>query len=165
MTLRTRRSLDRMRDCLPLLLPALVLACGAATVAAPEAGAYRTWCRTDPVVSVGGVVVDVFVSGPLNAPTLVTGPTLVVVTVPRGVDAWLVASDVGFGRGERVSFEESGALRATVGGVEVRVDVYVPSRDDDMPVLVEFAPRVVGLLAPASAEGTANRWVSLEART
>jgi hypothetical protein len=29
---------------------------------------------------------------------------------------------------------------------------------------VEFAPRILGLLAPTSAEGTANRWIELEAR-
>ena len=144
----------------PLVALALLLV---AAVAAPGAAASRQWCRTDPVVTVGGVVADVFVSGPLDAPTKVTGPNLVRLTVPAGVDARLVASDLGFGRGVEVSFAESHALKARRGAVEVRVEVYVPAADDAMPVLVEFAPRVVGVLAPAAAEGTANRWVALGA--
>jgi hypothetical protein len=163
MMLRPRISPDFKRNRVLCLISVLVFA-AAAGAAAPEAGAYRTWCRTDPVISVGGVLVDVYISGPLEAPTLVTGPTELVVAVPRGVVAWLVVADVGFGRGIRVSFAESGALKATAGGIDVRVDVYVPSRDDAMPVLVEFSPRIVGVLAPASAEGTANRWIGLEAR-
>ena len=164
MLLRPGVSRDLLRIRVLRLLAVLVFAAAAAGSVAPEAGAYRTWCRTDPVVSISGVLVDVYVSGPIEAPTLVTGPTELVVTVPRGVAAWLVVADVGFGRGIRVSFQEAGSLKATDGGIDVRVDVYVPSRDDAMPVLVEFAPRVVGVLAPASAEGTANRWIGLEAR-
>ena len=152
------------RKRLALLLVVLLAGWAGSTVMAPEAAAYRTWCRSDPIVMIDGVLVDIFVSAPPDAPLNVTGPTEVVVTVPRGVDAVLVVTDLGFGRGERVRFEESGALKASEDGIEVRVEVYVPSRDDDMPVLVEFAPRIIGLLAPTSAEGTANYWIRLEAR-
>src|SRR3954466_6253776 len=61
--------------------------------------AGRTWCRTDPVVTINDSVADVFVGGPLTAPLQVTGPTQVVVTVPMGVNAGLLLSDLGFGRG------------------------------------------------------------------
>jgi hypothetical protein len=128
---------------------------------APSAGAMRMWCRTDPVVAIDGDLADVFVSGPLEAPTLVTGPNQIVITVPEGVHAKLVASTLGFGFGEVVTFEESRRLRATARGIELKVAVYVPATDDAMPVLVEFAPRIVGILQPASAEGTANAWVTL----
>jgi hypothetical protein len=125
-----------------------------------NADAHRTWCRTDPVVAIGGAVADVFVAGPLAAPLYVTGPTQVVVTVPVGVDAWLVLSDLGFGRGEVVGFAQSAALQVTDDGIEVQVQVYVPA-DRAMPVLVEFAPRLIGILWPDSAEGTANSWITL----
>ena len=146
----------------PGVAPAAALALLLLALAgAGPAGASRQWCRTDPVVAVDGAVADVFVSGPLEAPLLVTGPTLVVVPVPAGVDARLVASDLGFGRGVAVSFAEARWLKARDGRAEVQVEVLVPASDAAMPVLVEVAPRVVGVLRPASAEGVANRWVTV----
>ena len=144
------------------VLPLVLMVVVAALATATDAAAIRTWCRTDPVVAIDGELADVFVAAPANAPLLVTGPNRIVVKVPPGVRARLVASDVGFGKGEEVTFEESRKLRVTDDGIEVRVEVYVPATDDDMPVRVEFAPRVVGILSPASAEGTANAWVSLQ---
>ena len=161
---RSVGSVTNRRNRLAFLLIAVLLSVGGSTLIAPETAAYRTWCRSDPVIVIDGVLVDIFVSAPPDALLKVTGPTEVVVTLPRGVDVQLVVTDLGFGHGERVYFEESGKLKATDDGIDVRVNVYVPSRDDDMPVLVEFAPRIVGLLAPTSAEGTANQWITLEAR-
>jgi hypothetical protein len=147
-----------------ILIVAFLLASGTAFFAAPEAGAYRTWCRSDPIVIIDGVLVDIFVAGPLEAYSLVTGPTEIVVSVPPGVDAWLVVSDIGFGQGELVRFEESKALKVRERGIDVKVEVFVPTTED-IPVRVEFAPRIVGLLAPTSAEGASNDWVTLKART
>ena len=144
-----------------------LLATGVAALGVPlatgarGADAARAWCRTDPVVMIGGVIVDIFIAGPLDAPLLVTGPNQVVVVVPVGVDATLVAKDLGFGRGEEVSFKESNNLTVTENGIEVIVRVYVPARDDAMPVRVEFAPRLLGILSPEWVEGTANEWVVL----
>jgi hypothetical protein len=45
--------------------------------------------------------------------------------------------------------------------IELRIKVRVPARSDAMPIRVEFAPRVVGILQPAAAEGNANEWISL----
>ncbi len=126
------------------------------------ANAGTGWCRTDPAVAVDGHLANVFVSGPLDAPLLVTGPTHIVVTVPPGVDTILVASSLGFGQGEIVEFAESPSLKATAESIDVRIKVYVPATDDTMPVLVEFAPEVVGILAPSAAEGTANTWISVK---
>jgi hypothetical protein len=145
----------------PSLVPALALVVLAFVLAAPGAAAVKGWCKTDPVIMVDGQIADVFVSAPLYAPLKVTGPTQIVVTVPVGVDAWLVASDLGFGRGEVVTFAESSDLQRTATGVEVEVAVYVPATTA-MPVRVEFAARLLGILAPAWAEGTANAWVSLK---
>jgi hypothetical protein len=125
------------------------------------AHAVVTWCRTDPVVVLEDQIADIFVSGPIDAPLLVTGPNQVVVTVPPGVQAALLVADAGFGRGTDVAFEEANWLRRRPDRIEIQVDVFVPATDDAMPVRVEFAPRIVGVLSPASAEGTANAWVSL----
>ena len=142
-------------------ISAALFAALAPVVAARRVDAGRAWCRTDPVVSIAGDVADIFTSAPLTAPLLVTGPTEIVVTVPEGVPAAVVLTDLGFGKGEVISFQESSKLRATDRGVEVLIKVRVPATDDTMPVRVEFAPRIIGILWPASAEGTANSWVVL----
>jgi hypothetical protein len=143
------------------VLAALVVVGLVLALTAHDAGATRGWCKSDPIVLIDGRLADIFVSAPLDAPLKVTGPTRVVVTVPVGVAADLVISDLGFGKGEEVSFAASSELRKTAKGTEVKVAVYVPATDGAMPVAVEFAPRLVGILAPVRAEGTANEWVSL----
>ena len=124
------------------------------------ASASVGWCRTDPVIMVDGVIADVFVSAPLDALLKVTGPNHIVITTPAKVDAVLSVSTLGFGRGEIVEFEQSRRLKATDDGIELRIQVFVPATDDQMPVLVEFAPRLLGILAPVASEGTANDWIS-----
>jgi hypothetical protein len=37
----------------------------------------------------------------------------------------------------------------------------VPANDDHVPVRVEFAPRIDGLLVPAREQGLANDWIVL----
>jgi hypothetical protein len=131
-------------------------------VLAPGASAARAWCRTDPIVVIDGTLADVYVSGPLTAPLKVTGPTKMIVTVPEGVKAHMILHDLGFLRGYDFKFQYSSELQRTDTGVEVRVEVYVPARDSKMPIKVEFSPRLLGLLAPESVEGTANQWITLE---
>ena len=124
---------------------------------APSVLASKEWCRTDPVVLIGGRVADIFVAAPIEALVQVTETTEFLITVPTGVDTMLVAAGLGFGRGERVTFAESHALKVTAREIEVRVAVYVPATDSAMPVLVEFAPNIIGILNPVRAEGTANQ--------
>ncbi|HUG17073.1 MAG TPA: hypothetical protein VMM78_18845 [Thermomicrobiales bacterium] len=154
----SRRRIRRAGVLFPLLLIFAVLA----TVAAPSAFAARAWCKTDPVIMVDGELADVFVSSSLSAPLLVTGPTEIVVSVPVGVSAFLVVSDLGFGKGEIVTFKESRALKVTKKGIQMQIAVMVPSTDSSMPVVVEFAPRILGILSMDRAEGTANKWVYLK---
>ncbi len=142
-------------------ISALVTVAFLFALVAQGAHAGTGWCRTDPAVAIEGRPADIFVAAPLDAPLLVTGPTRIEVTVPPGIDVMLIASSLGFGQGETVEFAESPSLKATAERVDVLIRVYVPATDDTMPVLVEFAPEVVGILAPASAEGTANAWISL----
>jgi hypothetical protein len=136
----------------------------AAAAGVRQAAAGRAWCRIDPVVIIGGELADVFVSAPLLSILKVNGPNEMVVTVPKGVPAHVVVPDlVGFGYGTDFRFAESSNLRQTDEGIEVKVEVYVPARSD-IPVRAEFAPRLLGILRPDTAEGTANEWVKLRTR-
>jgi len=119
------------------------------------------WCRSDPIVKFETELADIFVAAPPDVVLKVTGSTEIVVTVPEGVSAGSVTLGKGFGRGESITIVPSPELQITTLGIEVRIDVFVPATDDDMPIRVEFAPRVVGILSPAFAEGVANTWVSL----
>jgi hypothetical protein len=119
------------------------------------------WCRSDPVVKIHNDLADIFVAAPPDAPLKVTGSTEIVVTIPQKVPAAAIVAGRGFGRGENLRIVHSSDLQVTETGIELRIDVLVPATDDAMPVRVEFAPRIVGLLDPAYAEGVANTWVSL----
>jgi hypothetical protein len=143
------------------VVAAQAIAVLASSVAVPDAEAYRQWCRSDPVVVIDGAVADVFIAAPVEVLTEVTGPTQIVVTVPVEVDQTLAIPTSGFGQGEQVTFEASHRVQVTDGQIQVRIAVYVPASDDALPVQVEFSPRVVGLLSPATAEGTANTWIRL----
>ena len=143
------------------LAAALILAFVAASVTAPAAHAGKGWCRFDPVFIIDGDLVDVWIGSELRALTSVTGPTKLVLTVPSDVDATYVISDLGFGRGYDVSIQQSPGLRKTDRGIEVMVKVYVPAITSDLPITVDFAPRILGLLWPVSAEGTSNSWITL----
>ena len=103
---------------------------------------------------------DVFVSVPVGALPAISGPTGLVITTPPGVSVVQVASGLGFGYGEEMTFTQSPLLSVTSDGIELKIEVYVPA-EGNVPVLLEFAPRGVGLLAPVSAEGTANEWITL----
>ena len=131
----------------------------ALTVSSADAN-YR-WCRTDPVVVIDGRLADIFVSARFDDLEKVKGPTEIVVSTPVGVDAALAIATAGFGYGEKVRFAESESLEVTPEGIELRIKVRVPARDDAMPIRVEFAPHVVGVLQPVEAKGHANEWISL----
>jgi hypothetical protein len=122
--------------------------------------AGRGWCRSDPLVSIDGVLADIFCTGHLTTPLQVTGPTEIVVSVPVGVPTALVLAGIGFGRGELVRFEETNRLKQSDSAVAVEVAVYVPAMDD-LEIGVEFAPHIIGILNSARAEGLANEWITL----
>jgi hypothetical protein len=126
-----------------------------------HASASVGWCRSDPVVVVNLTLADVFTSAQIEDLGKVTGATRIVIVTPTNVFATLATPGIGFGYGEFVTFEDSPSLRQTFSGIEVIVKVYVPATDSAMPIEVYFAPRVVGLLSPMSAEGHANSWIIL----
>jgi hypothetical protein len=136
---------------------ALILVLGLFAVFAPSASAGIVWCRTDPVVSVNGQAVNIFVASTEEIFQQATGPTDVVVSVPVGVSAELLWTDPGFGYGETVTIVESSRLRVTSSGVQIMVSAYVPATGS-LPVLVEIVPAYAGVVT-ASAEGATNAQV------
>jgi hypothetical protein len=133
-------------------------------VPSSTASRSRGWCRSDPAVKIGDDVADIFVSAPVNAPLNVTGPNRIVVFIPDTLSGLVLVETLGFGKGEKVTIVESPNLQVTEDGIEVKIKVFVPVNDHKMPVRVEFAPRVVGLLAPDREKGFANDWIVLETR-
>jgi len=141
---------------------ACVLALALLTINSFTTSASIGWCRSDPVVKIEDAPADVFVSIPTSEVPEVTGPTQFVITTPVGVKKAVILTTPGFRYGETVTFQESAALKKNSKGIQLRIAVYLPAVDGTTPVLVEFAPRVVGILAPASAMGSTNQWITFE---
>src|SRR3954463_8012586 len=106
-----------------VLQSAVVMALGAATTNFQPSLAGRGWCRSDPLVLIGGILVDIFCTAHLTTMLRVTGPTQIVITTPPGVPASLVLGGIGFGRGEKVSFGQSDQLLKVGSVVDVEVEV------------------------------------------
>jgi hypothetical protein len=145
------------------VLAATILAFAFTFQSAAPASASIGWCRSDPVVVLDLAVADVFTSAKLSDLPKITGPTQVVIVIPSTVKTAIGIPTLGFGYGEQVTFERSNGLKATLSRIELRVKVYVPSTDSTTPIRVEFAPRVLGILSPTSAQGFANSWITFHA--
>jgi hypothetical protein len=143
-----------------VLRSAVALAATAVVADNQPSFAGRGWCRSDPVVLIGGILVDIFCTANLTTMLRVTGPTQIVITTPEGVPAALVLGGIGFGRGEQVQFKTSHELLKLGSNIDVKVEVYVPA-PDGLEIGVEFAPRIVGILNPARADGFSNQWITL----
>jgi hypothetical protein len=120
------------------------------------------WCRSDPVLQIDDALADVFVSIPAEAVPAVTGPTQFMITTPDDVESAVLLTTIGFGHGEIATIRQSNGLKASGAGIELRIRVYVPTSGCSFPVIVEFAPRVLGILAPATAEGMTNQWITFK---
>ncbi len=146
-------SFRRVLSSLSLLVLLLV-------VTAPTVDATISWCKSDPVVDIGGKRAHVWVSAMDGIQESVTGPTKVKIVVPKGVDHELIEMDEGFGQGYDVRFVEDDDQRVTPRGIQIRVEVYVPA-EDDMPVRVEVTDRADDLLDRST--GATNDWVIAKA--
>lgn len=144
-------------------LLALLFAAAALLLLAPDAAAFRQWCRTDPIVRIGGETVNIFVSSDPAILGQALGPTEVVIGVPKGVATELIMTDDGFGYGETVTFVRTPKPRGNkhTGAIDVVVSVYVPAADGTLPVLVEFIPQ--DGTPPTTVEGLTNTWITLRA--
>jgi hypothetical protein len=155
----TRRSMLR------LIGGTALATAGIAALGASPAAAGRTWCKRDPVVKIDGKVADIYLSSYTELDHTVTGPAEIVVSIPRGSTGELLATDRGFGgHGYVVTFSVDETLKRSSVNTQVRVQAFVPSDDDSLPLKVDFTPRSSDLRA-ASAQGTVNKyWVTLKTR-
>jgi hypothetical protein len=140
-----------------------------ALAAAGTAGVFRSansargWCRSDPLVRIDGELAYVICTAPRTIREVITGPTEIVVTVPWGVQAKLIAAGSGFGEGENVRFAYSGEP-ADKSGFDITVDTRVPA-SEDLPIGVEVARRTRGNhKKPAHANGRTNSWLTLSTK-
>lgn len=142
------------------VVPSMGLLAVLVMLTAPSVDAGVTWCRSDPVVNIGGKRAHVWVSGGEGILESVTGPTRVKIFVPEGVDYELIRMDEGFGQSYDVRFVEDRDLRVAERGIQVRVEVYVPA-DDDIPVRVEVTDRADDLLDRTT--GSTDEWLVAKA--
>lgn len=125
------------------------------------AAAGRVWCRADPVIKVDGQIVDILVSSYNEMRTAQTGPIVIVITLPPGTSADVLATDDGFGAGYAITIQQSNSMKKTTSTTSIQVAVFAPATSSALPVAVEVTPRSVGSVHAAFAEGRANRWVTV----
>ena len=121
------------------LVPVLLAVLALLVVAAPvDAG--RRWCQKDPIFSIAGTSVPLYVSVYDDQQSHVTGPIAVTLSVPAGVSVVVTYVDSGFnGYGEKINIVTNSRLKVTSKGVQTQFQVSVPA-DVTMPVLVTVAP-------------------------
>jgi hypothetical protein len=144
-----------------VLLGAVSLAAGLTGATRWPAHAARGWCRSDPLVSIDGILAYVVCSAPPAIRQNVTGPTEIIISVPLGIDASLVSHGSGFGKGDTVRFKQSSSLARTDAELDVEINVRVPA-SEKLPVGVEFAPLTnAGQKDAVFIEGHTNSWITL----
>jgi len=106
---------------------------------APAQAGGILWCKSDPVVSLNGRLVDITAALPLEYVLFVTGPTQIEIQTPPGVERFVVISDLGFnGHGTEVTFVDGGGV-VEDGEIPTRIRVTVPihlDRDEQVPMEV-----------------------------
>lgn len=127
------------------------------------AHAGLTWCKSDPVVSLDGTLVDITVGIPLEYAPLVKGPTRIEIQTPESVARRLIVSGPGFnGYPEEVVFtDRTGEVvdkrfPATIK-VRVPIDKAELSPGEHVPVEVTVLPHNAPV--PVVVEGTSDSTV------
>ncbi len=90
------------------------------------ASADLRWCRTDPIITLNGAVVDLSVAIPLEFVPLVNGPVEYEVQTPVFTRRQLIVNDLGYnGYGSKVIFKDgSGTMKN--GQIPTTVRVHIP---------------------------------------
>ena len=151
----TRRSALRLAG-IAAALPAGLAVLG-------KADAARGWCMADPVLRIGGQTAHVYISSPIAMMSSATDKILLRAALPSGVSGKLIDILSDFDKGYDVRFTTSSALKVVNGQIPVALSVYCPARDASLAVSVQFAPIGTGPLTSASAAGTADAWITLQA--
>ncbi len=119
-----------------------------------------TWCKSDPVVSLNGTLVDITVGIPLEYETLVNRPTRIEIQTPESVERDLIRSGPGFnGYGEEVFFtDRTGEVQQKQfpATIKVRVPIDKPKLEAGEVVPVEVSVLADNALLPVIVEGTSD---------
>lgn len=83
------------------------------------------WCKTDPVITLNGTIVDITTAIPLEYVPLVNGPVTYEIRTPKDTERHLILNDAGFGHGSEVVFlDGSGTIQDNE--IPTRISVHVP---------------------------------------
>ncbi len=141
------------------LLSALSAILAVLVLVLPASAGY-TWCKSDPVISLDGTLVDITVAVPLEYVPAVNGPINIEVKTPKTVQRELVLSDLGYnGHGVVVVFTDgSGVVQDKEFQADIMVEVPVDSSQlapgEVVPVEVTVLPDNA---LPVTIEGTSNK--------
>jgi hypothetical protein len=120
-----------------------------------DAEASRVWCYSDPIVYVGGKLLDFDVVMPLENVRDVGGTVVTQISVPKGTTVLVVFVDQTLYRHDvRVRY----AGRAGTSSFPVVIETYVPSAKS-FPVKITSVDTSGLLSLTATTEGTSNMTV------
>ena len=156
----TRRGVAR-------LLGGAALALSPGLARPPGAGAFRRWCRVDPLLRIGGQDLHLWVAlrakNMRQARRLVGGPVEVVCHLPPLVPHERRDDDPGFGEGFAVAFERDPALAGDDRTTPLRIRVRVPTDGrGEHRVEVWLEALETGPVAGGRAYGWSDGWVELD---
>jgi hypothetical protein len=123
-------------------------------VAAREASASISWCRTDPWVEINGTHLNIYPERLADEPNHCNGPIRLAFRVPEGSQCAVHDADNGFGHGYRIEFYEDASFR----GNSYQVAMLVPASRNDMKVRLVCDPQEHGARTSAKS-GWANTWL------
>jgi hypothetical protein len=138
-----------------MILPVILASLAVALLAAP-ASAGRKWCLKDPIVSLNGSHLQLWIAIPEEYVYLVNGPIAVTYRVPRDVSRSVVLLDEGFnGYGETVAFVDGDAHVNPAGIFDVEIQVVVPIDEQLAAGVIE--PSAIPLRLMLNDEGKRKR--------
>ena len=104
----------------------LVFILFALLICVTPASAALAWCKSDPVVTLNGAVVDVSVAIPLEYVPLVNGPVQYEIQTPMSTKRQVIVNDVGYnGHGSKVIFKDGNGI-VQDGQIPTTVRVHIP---------------------------------------
>lgn len=132
-----------------------------------EAGAFRGWCRADPIFRIESQKLHLWVTvrwkSKREAYHLSRGPIQVDLFVPVGVDAQRLDRNAGFGDGFDVAIETDRELLLDDGMVPLRFRVRVPFAED-VPARAWLRRLEEGPVSVGRVRGHTNEWMEFLAR-
>ena len=132
---------------------------------APAASAARSWCRADPILSIGGHEAHINLYSWSEMFAAATGPIQVIVSVPEGDEGVveLLYADNGFGHGYELTIHVSDLATERSAGIDIVVEALAPAADDTIPVQLELVPVTTGLPSKVH-RGKANQWITMRGK-